>query len=71
MLDATRFANAAAAVAVTRHGAQASAPTCKEIDQMLFSGKSDRIVFADGISRNGHAEKPALQSTLSSETYAK
>lgn len=71
LLDSTRFANAAAAVAVTRHGAQASAPTCKEIDHMLFSGKSDRIVFADDISRNGHADKPALQSTLSSETYAK
>jgi ribokinase len=33
--EAIRFANAAAAVSVTRMGAQPSAPTRKEIDTML------------------------------------
>jgi ribokinase len=33
--DAVRFANAAAAISVTRMGAQPSAPTRKEIDQFL------------------------------------
>jgi ribokinase len=31
LIDAARFANAAAAIAVTRHGAQASAPRRDEI----------------------------------------
>ena len=33
LVDAARFANAAAAIAVTRHGAQASAPRRDEIFQ--------------------------------------
>ncbi|OGV68736.1 MAG: ribokinase [Lentisphaerae bacterium RIFOXYA12_FULL_48_11] len=35
MIDAVRFANAAAAISVTRFGAQPSAPYRKEIDRML------------------------------------
>ena len=35
LLDAVRFANAAAAIAVTRHGAQDSAPTRADIDRFL------------------------------------
>jgi ribokinase len=35
LLDAVRFANAAAAISVTRIGAQPSAPTRKEIERML------------------------------------
>jgi len=35
LVDAVRFAAAAAAISVTRMGAQPSAPTRKEIDKML------------------------------------
>jgi ribokinase len=35
LIDSVRFANAAAAISVTRMGAQPSAPTRKEIDQFL------------------------------------
>jgi ribokinase len=35
MLDAVRFANAAAALSVTRHGSQSSAPTRDEIDDFI------------------------------------
>jgi ribokinase len=35
--DALRFANAAAAISVTRIGAQASAPSRKEVDEFLNS----------------------------------
>ena len=38
ILDAVRFANAAAAVSVTRRGAQPSAPLRVEIDRLLASG---------------------------------
>ena len=37
---ALRFANAAAAVSVTRVGAQASAPARAEVDELLRSGAS-------------------------------
>jgi len=37
LADAVRFANAAAALAATRQGAQPSAPTRREIEQMLGS----------------------------------
>jgi len=33
--DAARFANAAAAICVTRHGAQASMPMRADVDQFL------------------------------------
>jgi ribokinase len=71
LVEAARFANAAAAVAVTRHGAQASAPTRKEIDQMLTNGKTTRSQFNAAVSGNGHTEKAAVASTLSSEAYCK
>ncbi|HYV30249.1 MAG TPA: PfkB family carbohydrate kinase, partial [Candidatus Binatia bacterium] len=35
--EAARFANAAAALSVTRLGAQTSVPTRKEIERMLLS----------------------------------
>lgn len=38
LAEAARFATAAAAISVTRLGAQTSAPTRKEIDRMLASG---------------------------------
>lgn len=36
-IDAARYANAAAAISVTRHGAQSSMPTTAEVDAMLQS----------------------------------
>lgn len=68
MIEATRFANAAAAIAVTRHGAQASAPTRDEIEEMLVRGKTRPI---SGISGNGHTQKTDVESTESSEAYVK
>jgi ribokinase len=38
LLAAARFANAAAAISVTRRGAQSSAPTRREIERLLKSG---------------------------------
>jgi len=38
-VEATRFASAAAAISVTRVGAQPSAPKRKEIEAVLASGK--------------------------------
>jgi ribokinase len=43
LLDAVRFANAAAAISVTRLGAQPSAPERKEIKSLLASGHSESI----------------------------
>ena len=42
LLDAARFASAAAAISVTRLGAQTSAPRRKEIDQLLTTDKLER-----------------------------
>jgi ribokinase len=39
LLEAARFASAAAAISVTRFGAQPSTPTRREIELMLVSGK--------------------------------
>jgi ribokinase len=39
LIEAARFANAAAAISVTRMGAQSSAPTGQEIERVLASGK--------------------------------
>jgi ribokinase len=44
LLEAARFACAAAAISVTRFGAQSSAPTRKEIQAMLATGKVRRAV---------------------------
>jgi ribokinase len=38
LLDAVRFSNAAAALSVTRHGAQPSAPQRRDIDALLNGG---------------------------------
>jgi ribokinase len=43
LLQAAAFANAAAAISVTRLGAQTSAPTRKEIEQLLATGKVQRF----------------------------
>jgi len=40
LLDAVRFANAAAAISVTRMGAQPSAPTRRQIDQFLSANRA-------------------------------
>jgi ribokinase len=40
LLEATRFANAAAAISVTRRGAQPSAPTRREIERLLKTGRA-------------------------------
>ena len=51
LVEAARFASAAAAISVTRLGAQASAPTREQIDRFLLSGKVRRgqnIVGSNG-----------------------
>lgn len=68
MLEATRFANAAAAIAVTREGAQASAPARNEIEEMLARGKTRPI---SAVSGNGHTDETDVESTLSSQAYVK
>ncbi|MES1256840.1 MAG: ribokinase [Acidobacteriota bacterium] len=45
VLHALRFANAAAAVSVTREGAQASAPSRAEVDELLRSGASSSEAY--------------------------
>jgi ribokinase len=46
LLEAARFASAAAAISVTRMGAQTSAPTRKEIERLLATGKKAIILDA-------------------------
>jgi len=48
LLAAARFANAAAAISVTRFGAQPSAPTRQEIQAVLASGK---VLTHSGVRR--------------------
>lgn len=66
LLEATRFANAAGAIAVTRHGAQASAPARKEIDAMLSAEKRESAV-----SGNGHTDKLSTTTPVASEAFYK
>ncbi len=40
--DAIQFANAAAAISITRHGAQTSIPSREEVDQMISSSVTDQ-----------------------------
>jgi ribokinase len=53
-LEAVRFANAAGAVAVTRMGAQPSAPTRKEIEKLLRGKKPALANGLAGPHFNGH-----------------
>lgn len=53
LLDAARFASAAAAISVTRFGAQASVPPREEIEKMLATGKVSRSFTHRNL--NGHA----------------
>ncbi|MDB6122219.1 MAG: Ribokinase [Pedosphaera sp.] len=56
LLDAAQFANAAAAISVTRAGAQTSAPTRKEIEQLLSASRAWQGKSRSNLSkRNGHA----------------
>lgn len=50
LLPAAEFANAAAAIGVTRLGAQSSVPARKEIEDLLKNGKRPRL----SVSGNGH-----------------
>ncbi len=56
LLDAARFASAAAAISVTRFGAQTSAPSRREIDHLLANRKiaRGRAAFTNN-HRNGSA----------------
>lgn len=54
LFEAAVFANAAAAISVTRLGAQPSAPTRKEIEQVLASGKIPRANRAPKFGPNGN-----------------
>lgn len=64
LFQAAAFANAAAALSVTRLGAQTSAPTRKEIEQVLATGKFPRpyrrLPFA--LNGNGSNGWPGLTS---------
>ena len=55
LVDAAEFANAAAAIGVTRLGAQSSVPNRKDIESLLQTGKLPRFsVPGDGrLSSNG------------------
>lgn len=56
LLDAARFANAAAAISVGRPGAQDSAPARREIDQLLRAAKTRRVASRENnFRRNGVA----------------
>jgi ribokinase len=66
MIEAVKFANAAGAIAVTRMGAQPSAPARNEIDNLI--GVTRRRVDApsepalDGAATNGHV-RPGVAAT--------
>jgi len=63
LLAAARFATAAAAISVTRMGAQPSAPTRKEIERLLAAGNGSMDAIAaeslSGRRRAWHALQPA------------
>ena len=65
LLEAARFANAAAALSVTRMGAQTSAPTRKEIEKFLATGKIRRPAIRTNLfERNGDAPHFELTSKI-------
>lgn len=51
LVEAARFANAAAAVSVTRLGAQTSIPTREEIKHLLGNGKTRRLLVCQTSAR--------------------
>ncbi len=55
LVEAVRFASAAAAISVTRMGAQTSAPTCREIEHLLAAGNGSRGV---GSGKGRPARRP-------------
>ena len=56
LLEAARFASAAAAISVTRMGAQTSAPTRKEIERLLAAGNgSVGVIWGKGRPGPRHA----------------
>lgn len=55
LMEAAVFANAAAAISVTRPGAQASAPTRKEIEQFLATGQLPRSASRNGVEEGQNA----------------
>jgi len=59
LVNAARFANAAAAISVTRLGAQVSAPTRHEIEQLLALGEVNQVRHLK-LKRNGHATRASL-----------
>ena len=63
LLEAARFASAAAAISVTRMGAQTSAPTRKEIERLLAAGNGSmhglREKGRSGIRHAARALQPA------------
>lgn len=64
LTEAVRFANAAGAIAVTRMGAQPSAPSRKEI-QKLTAGKASKLVRVDkssAPSASGHRQNGRARS---------
>ncbi|HVT28885.1 MAG TPA: ribokinase [Lacipirellulaceae bacterium] len=69
MVDAVRFANAAGAISVTRMGAQPSAPTRKEIEQLLNRKKSGAIDGAPHRALRGpHVNgRPRQRASVSSK----
>lgn len=59
LMSAACFATAAAAISVTRLGAQISAPTRDEIEQMLATGKIKQARHSK-FKQNGHATRATL-----------
>ena len=59
LLEAARFASAAAAISVTRMGAQTSAPTRREIEQLLAAGNgSVGVIWGKGRPGSRRATEP-------------
>jgi hypothetical protein len=61
MADAVRFANAAAAISVTRMGAQPSAPARQEIEAMAGF---EPMAIGDGNGQNVHGLKSHIRPHL-------
>jgi len=62
LIEAVRFANAAAAISVTRLGAQVSIPTRRETQQLLATGRVKHIRDLK-LKRNGHTKSRSLGNT--------